>query len=67
MPGGFFYLFCWAGPYLTEGVSGWFLLSFIIEIPVLKAEIVNPDQTWHSTKSDLGLYCLQMLLMGHQA
>ena len=39
----------------TEGVSGWFLLlSCFIEIPVLNANSVDPDQTPRSGASDLG-------------
>ena len=33
-----------------------------MEIPVLTANSVNPDQTPHSAGSDLGLHCLLMSL-----
>ena len=36
------------------------VLSSIIEIPVLNANSVDPDQTPRSVASELGLYCLSM-------
>ena len=39
------------------------VLSFIIEIPVLNANSVDPDQMPHFAASDLGLHCLQMCLL----
>ena len=54
----------WAGPFLVEGVSGWFLLSLcFIEIPVFNANSVDLDQMPHSVASDLGLHCLPMSLL----
>ena len=47
-----------------EVVSGYFLLlQYYIEIPVLNANSVDPDQTPHSATSDLGLHCLPMSLL----
>ena len=44
---------------LMEGVSGLLLLeSFIIEIPVLNTNSVEPDQTARFAASDLGLHVL---------
>ena len=39
------------------------VLSFIIVIPVLNANSVDPDQTPRSVASDLGLHCLPMSLL----
>ena len=39
------------------------VLSFITEIPVLKANSVDPDQMPHSAASDLGIHCLPMSLL----
>ena len=51
----------WTWPSPTEGVSGLLLgLLVIIEIIILNANRVNPDQTLHSAASDLGLHCLRM-------
>ena len=45
MPSGVFYLSLWTGAFPFEGVSGLFLvLLFIIVIPVLNANSVDPDQ-----------------------
>ena len=45
MPSGVFCLSLWTGAFPFEGVSGLFLvLPFIIVIPVLKANSVDPDQ-----------------------
>ena len=47
-----------------EGVSSCFLLqSYFIEIPVLIANNVEPDQMPHSAASDQGLHCLPMSLV----
>ena len=49
----------WAGPFLMEGVSDWFLLlPRIIEIYVSVENSVDPDQTPRSVASDVGLHCL---------
>ena len=49
----------YTGPLLIEGVSGWFLFFlYFIELPVLNANSVNPDQASRSAASDLGLHCL---------
>ena len=41
-----------------QGVSGYFLLlAYFIDIPVLNANSVDPDQTPRSAASDLGLHC----------
>ena len=58
MPNGLFYLFLWAG--LMEDVFGLFLFLFTVEIPILNANSVDPDQTPRSAASDLGLHCLPM-------
>ena len=47
----------WAGPFSTEGLSGYFLFVCFIEFPVFDANSVDPDQTPHSAASDLGLHC----------
>ena len=39
------------------------VLSFITEIPVLKANSVHPDQMLQSAASDLGIHCLPMSLL----
>ena len=65
MPSVLFCLFIWTGPCSFEGVSGLFLLSlFIIEISVLNANSIDPDQTPHSAASDLGLQYLPMSFYG---
>ena len=49
----------WAGPFLMEGVSDWFLLlPRFIEIYVSVENSVDPDQTPRSVASDVGLHCL---------
>ena len=51
------------GP-LQEGTSGSFLvLPCFIEIPVFKANNVDPDQIPRSTASDLGLHRLSMSIL----
>ena len=39
------------------------LLSCFVEIPVINANSVDPDQSPHSGVSDLGLHCLPMSLL----
>ena len=39
------------------------LLMWFIEIPVIKTNIVDPDQTPHFVASDLGLHSLSMSLL----
>ena len=46
-----------------EGISGVNLLSFIIEIHVLNANGVDPDQTPPYAASDLGLHYLPVFLL----
>ena len=59
MSSGLFYLSLWTGPFTFEEVSGlYIMLPFIIEIPVLGANSVDPDQTPRSAVSDLSLHCL---------
>ena len=54
----------WTGPFLLEGMSGYFLLlPCLIESTVFNANSVDPDQTPRSAASDLGLYCLLMSLL----
>ena len=43
------------------GLWSFLLQRCLIEIPVLKANSVDPDQTPRSAASDLGLHCLQRL------
>ena len=51
----------WTRPFPVKGVSNFFLLlPCFIEIPVLNANNVNPDQKSCSVASDLGLHYLQM-------
>ena len=40
------------------------LLLCFIEIPVVNANSVDPDQMANSVASDLGLYCLPITLLG---
>ena len=64
IPNGFFYLHSLDQSSPTYGVSGWFLLlPYFIEIPVLNANSVDPDQMPRSLVSDLGLNCLLMSLL----
>ena len=51
MPSWLFYLSLWIGPF-----------PFILEIPVLNVNSVDPDQMPHSVASDLGLHCLPVSL-----
>ena len=37
-----------------------FVMTIFIEIPVLNANSIGPDQTPRSVVSNLGLHCLQM-------
>ena len=46
-------------------VSSWFLLLLcFIEIPVINANSVDPDQMLHSAASDLGWHCLLVIVLG---
>ena len=55
----------WTGPFQIKGVSGWFLLlPCFIDIPVLNANSVDPDQMQCSATSDLGLHSLLVSLLG---
>ena len=45
------------------GVGLVVLLTCSIEIPLLNANSVDPDQTPRSVESDLGLHCLPMSLI----
>ena len=48
----------------SSRVSGYFLLFlYFIEIPIIKANIVDPDQTPQSGASDLDLHCLPITLL----
>ena len=63
IPNELLYPFTWTGPCLTEDVSTLFSsLSFIIEIPALIANSLDPDQTPRSTASELGLNYLPLSL-----
>ena len=66
MPNGlFYYLFLWTGVCLMKGVFFLsLLLSLILEIPVLNASSVNPDQTPLYAASDLGLHCFPVSFYG---
>ena len=50
----------WSVSKSRVSVSCHLLLFFFIEIPVFKANGVDPDQTACSAASDLGLHCLPM-------
>ena len=64
MSNGFFYLHSSDRLISNIRVSGEFLsLPCFIEIPVLNADNVDPDQTPRSAASDLGLHCLPMPLV----
>ena len=55
----------WTGPFPNSQVSGQLLLlPCFIEITVLNANSVDPDQTPRSTASDLGLHCCQCPFYG---
>ena len=61
MQSGLFYLNC----FNIRNVWLFLLLPCFIEIPVINANSVDPDQMTCSAGSDLGLHCLQMsLFMG---
>ena len=48
------------GPIPIEGVScEFFLLPSFVEIPLVNANSVDPDQTRNSAANDLGLHCCQ--------
>ena len=52
------------GPFPIKGLSAYLiLLPCFNEIPILHANIVDPDQTPHSAASDLGLHCLPKSLL----
>ena len=53
----------WKAPISVEWVSGYFLPPSFIEIHLLNANSVDPDQTPRSVASDLGLYCLPKSLL----
>ena len=61
MPSGLFYLSS-----LDQSISSlrsvWsvFIITMFIEMPVVNANIVDPDQTLRSAASDLGLHYLSM-------
>ena len=40
------------------------LLLYFVEIPVVNAKIVDPDQMPKSAAPDLGLHCLSITLLG---
>ena len=42
-----------------------FIATMSIEIAVLNANSVDPDQTPRPAASDLGLHCLLLSFMGH--
>ena len=51
-------------PFPAEGVSGKaLLLPYFIQIPVLNANSIDPDQTPRSAASDLDLHCFQITLL----
>ena len=64
MPNGFFYLHSLDCPISNiRGVWLVFIITIFIEIPVLNANSVDPDQTLHSAASDLGPHCLPLSLL----
>ena len=46
-----------------KGVKLFFIITMFIEIHILYANSVNPDQTPHSAASDLGLHCVPVFLL----
>ena len=65
MPSGLFYLFLWAGPCATEGLS---FFSFFYKYGLLQnymnnANSVDPDQLLQNVALNLGLHCLPMSLL----
>ena len=64
MASGLCYLNSLDRSFSNRWVSGHFLLlPGFTEIPVFKANRVDPDQTPRSAASDLGLHCLPMSLL----
>ena len=54
----------WKAPYPVEGVLAYFSLPpCFIEIPVVNANSVDPDQMPYSAASDLGLHCFPMSVL----
>ena len=54
----------WTWSVFTSRVFSKFLLLLcVIEIPVLIANSVDPDQRPHSAASNLGLYCLTITVL----
>ena len=65
MSSGFFYHNSLDRSIFNSRVSGYFLLLLcIIEIPVVNANSVDPDQMPHSMASDQGLNCLPITILG---
>ena len=55
----------WTDAFPIKGVSGSFYYNhLLIEIPVLSANSVGPDQTPQNAASDLGLHCLPIPFFG---
>ena len=48
------------GPFSIGRVPGSFFITIFVEIHVINANSVDPDQTPRSAASDLGLHCLLM-------
>ena len=66
MPNGLFYLNTLDRSFSNRrGVWLVLLLPCFLEIPVLNANSLDPDQMSRSAASALGLHCLQMSQMGH--
>ena len=63
MQSGLFYHYSLDQSISSRRVPGYFLLlPCFIEILILNANSVDPDQTPHSAASDLGLHCLPVSL-----
>ena len=54
---------------ISNRMDGWLVLvlPYFIEIPVINANCVDPDQTLHSAASDLSALFANVLFMGHWA
>ena len=54
----------WSCPFQTERyVVGFLALPYFIDIPVVYANGVDPDQTPQNAASDLGLHCLPVSIL----
>ena len=66
MPSGIFYLNSLDQPISSlRAVWSILIITCFIEMPVVNANSVDPDQTPRSVASDLGLHCLPNALRKH--